>query len=80
MSTPSYGDSHPRPLIVAATNCTTAKLAGFYSSPLVEKLKQYDLALPKKTGAFSISKPSMDRSTSLTPSWLPRRFLLYFSL
>jgi hypothetical protein len=42
------GDSHPRPLIVAATNYTTAKLAGFYSSPLVEKLRQYDLSLPEE--------------------------------
>jgi predicted acylesterase/phospholipase RssA len=40
------GNSHPRPLILAATNYTTAKLAGFYSSPLVEKLKEYDLGLP----------------------------------
>jgi hypothetical protein len=41
------GNSHPRPLILAATNYTTAKLAGFYSSPLVEKLQQYDLSLPE---------------------------------
>lgn len=42
------GNSHPRPLILAATNYTTAKLAGFYSSPLVEKLKEYDLTLPEE--------------------------------
>jgi predicted acylesterase/phospholipase RssA len=42
------GDSHPRPIIVAATNYTTARLAGFYSSPLVGKLKQYDLSLPQE--------------------------------
>jgi predicted acylesterase/phospholipase RssA len=42
------GNSHPRPLILAATNYTTAKLAGFYSSPLVEKLKEYDLTLPEQ--------------------------------
>jgi hypothetical protein len=46
------GDSHPRPLIVAATNYTTAKLAGFYSSPLVEKLQQYDLSLPQEERRF----------------------------
>jgi hypothetical protein len=40
------GNSHPRPLILAATNYSTAKLAGFYSSPLVELLQQYDLSLP----------------------------------
>jgi hypothetical protein len=41
------GDAHPRPLILAATNYTTARLAGFYSSPLVGKLKDYDLTLPE---------------------------------
>jgi predicted acylesterase/phospholipase RssA len=35
-------DSHPRPLILAATNYTTAKLAGFYSSPLVGTLKEWE--------------------------------------
>jgi len=42
------GDSHPRPLILAATNYTTARLAGFYSSPLVGKLRAYDRDLPKE--------------------------------
>jgi hypothetical protein len=42
------GDSHPRPLIIAATNYTTAALAGFYSSPLVGKLKDYDFTLPEE--------------------------------
>jgi NTE family protein len=35
-------DSHPRPLILAATNYTTARLAGFYSSPLVGTLKEWE--------------------------------------
>lgn len=41
-----HDNSHPGHLILAATNYTTAKLAGFYSSPLVEKLKNYDGGFP----------------------------------
>jgi predicted acylesterase/phospholipase RssA len=72
------GNSHPRPLIVTATNYTTAKLAGFYSSALVDKLKQYDSTLSEGERRLqhlqSISGPEEFFNALLASSAIPGAF------